>query len=117
MIAVHSDGSRIGPESLFPQLTTPGKRGETIVLFANGFGSATTPVTNRSATQSGTLAQLPTITIGGTQVNVQFAGLISPGLFQFNLVIPDSAADGDNAISASHNGYTTQPGTLITVQR
>ena len=37
--AVHTNGALIGPPSLFPGSTTPAKQGETILLFANGFGS------------------------------------------------------------------------------
>jgi len=54
--------------------------------------------------------------IGNIQAEVQYAGLISPGLYQFNVVVPANAAPGDNAISASYNGVTTQPGVLINVQ-
>jgi len=48
---------------------------------------------------------------------VQFAGLISPGLYQFNVVVPASTAVGDNSVIASYGGTTTPAGTLITVQR
>ena len=41
--------------------------------------------------QSGALAPLPTIQIGGMPATVQFAGLVSPGLYQFNVVVPDGA--------------------------
>jgi uncharacterized protein (TIGR03437 family) len=54
--------------------------------------------------------------IGNIQATVQFAGLISPGLYQFNVVVPATAPQGDNAISATYNGVTTQPGVLINVQ-
>jgi uncharacterized protein (TIGR03437 family) len=48
---------------------------------------------------------------------VTFAGLISPGLFQFNVVVPTNLSGGDHAISVSNEqGSTTQSGTLITVQ-
>jgi hypothetical protein len=39
-------------------------------------------------TQGDSLSPLPTVTIGGTGDTVQFAGLISPGLFQFNVFVP-----------------------------
>lgn len=37
--AEHANGSFLGSASLFPGLTTPAKPGETVVLYANGFGS------------------------------------------------------------------------------
>jgi uncharacterized protein (TIGR03437 family) len=47
---------------------------------------------------------------------VTYAALISPGLYQFNVMVPTSVAAGDNAIQASYNGQPTQAGTLITIQ-
>lgn len=115
VIAVHTDGSLIGPTSLYPGATTPAKPGETVVVFANGFGSTSTPVAAGSSSQSGQLSPLPTVTIGGTAAQVGFAGLISPGLFQFNVTIPSTAASGDNTISATYQGVNTTPSTLISI--
>ena len=67
--------------------------------------------------QSGSLPALPVVQIGGIPAVVQFAGLVSPGLYQFNIVVPASAPNGDNAIIATFNGFGTQAGTLLTVQR
>jgi uncharacterized protein (TIGR03437 family) len=72
-------------------------------------------VVKGSETQSGSLNPLPVVTIGRAPATVQFAGLISPGLFQFNVVVPASTPAGDNAISATYNSLTTQSGTLVTV--
>jgi len=115
--ATHANGSYVGPTSLYPGLTTPAKPGETIVMYANGFGSTSTPVVSGSVTQSGTLSPRPVITIGGVAATVTFAGLVSPGEFQFNVVVPTSVANGDQPTMAMYNGLTTQAGTLITVQK
>jgi uncharacterized protein (TIGR03437 family) len=114
--AVHADGSLIGPANLYPGSSTPAKPGEIILIFANGFGPTSSPVINGSESQAGSLPILPAIRIGGITTSVKFAGLISPGLYQFNVVVPASALDGDNAIMASYNGAITQPGTLLTIQ-
>jgi len=106
----------IGPTSLYPGLTSPAKPGEIIVLYANGFGPVTAAIISGSASQSGTLAPLPTIKIGGVAATVQYAGLVAPGQFQFNVVVPTSLASGDQPITATYNGQTTQSGTLITIQ-
>jgi uncharacterized protein (TIGR03437 family) len=103
--AEHGNGSLLGPATLFPG-TTPAKPGETIMLYANGFGAT-----------SGFLSPMPVVKIGGTAATVQSAGLISPGLFQFNVVVPAGASDGDQPIAATYNGASTQSGTLITIQR
>jgi uncharacterized protein (TIGR03437 family) len=115
--ATHVNGSLIGPPSLFAGLTTPATRGETIVIYANGFGTTSTPVVAGAESQTGTLSPTPTITIGGVAATVQFAGLSgAPGEFQFNVMIPSTLAAGDQAIVATYNGMTTQLGTLVTVQ-
>ena len=114
--ATHAIGTYLGPTSLYPGLTTPARPGETIVLYANGFGTTSTQVVSGSETQSGTLSPMPAITIGGVPAMVTFAGLVSPGEFQFNVVVPASLASGDQPTIAMYNGLTTPAGTLITVQ-
>ena len=113
----HSSGSLLGPSTLFPGLTTPAKPGETVVLFANGFGPANAPVVSGAVTQSGSLPVMPVIRIGGVNATVLFAGLVAPGEFQINLTVPPSLADGDHPIMAAINGVSTQAGVLITVQK
>jgi uncharacterized protein (TIGR03437 family) len=115
--ATHVNGSYLGPTSLYPGLTTPAQPGETIVMYANGFGPTSTPVVSGSETQSGTLSPTPVITIGGVTATVTFAGLVAPGEFQFNVIVPPSLANGDQPTMAMYNGLTTQTGTLITVQQ
>jgi uncharacterized protein (TIGR03437 family) len=115
--AVHVGGGLIGPANLYPNSSTPAKPGETVMVYANGFGATSVPVISGSVTQSGTLSPLPVIKIGGIAAMVTFAGLnISPGEYQFNVVVPLNTPDGDLPIAATYNGLTTQPGTLITVQ-
>jgi uncharacterized protein (TIGR03437 family) len=99
--AVHSDGSLIGPTSLYPGYTMPAKGNEQILVFAVGFGLPTTALVPGSSTQFGPLPQRqsppsPQCFIGTTLATVAAATLISPGLYQFNLVVPNNAAHGDN---------------------
>jgi uncharacterized protein (TIGR03437 family) len=115
--ATHANGGYLGPTSLYPGLTTPAQPGETITMYANGFGSTSTPVVSGSETQSGTLSPIPAITIGGVPATVTFAGLVAPGEFQFNVIVPPSLGNGDQPTMATYNGLTTQAGTLITVQQ
>ena len=88
-----------------------------VVLYANSFGPVSPAVVAGSEAQSGDLPASPVIDIGGLPASVQFAGLVSPGLYQFNVVVPSSAPDGDNPITAQYNGFTTQSGVLLTVQQ
>jgi uncharacterized protein (TIGR03437 family) len=115
--ATHADGSYLGPTSLYPGSSAPAKPGESVVLYGNGFGATSPAVVNGSPVQSGVLATLPVIRIGSAQATVQFAGLISPGLFQFNVVVPSDTPDGDQPVTATYSGSSTQTGVLLTVQR
>jgi len=114
--ARHADFSLLGPARLYAGLTTPAKPGETVLLYANGFGPTSSAVVAGSTTQSGSLSPLPVIQIGGATASVVFAGLVAPGQFQFNVVVPPTLADGDQPITVSYSGQTTQSGTLLTVQ-
>jgi len=114
--ATHADGTLIGPPALGPGQTTPAKPGETVVLYANGFGPATAPVISGSATQSGNLSPPPTVQIGGIEATVEFAGLVSPGEYQFNVVVPPGTPDGNQVVAAALNGIATQGRAMIAIQ-
>jgi uncharacterized protein (TIGR03437 family) len=115
--AVHLDGTLVGPTTLYPGASTPAKPGEIVMIYANGFGPTSIPVVSGAVTQGGVLTPLPVIQIGGVKANVLFAGLSSsPGEFQFNVVIPPTLGNGDQTITATYGGASTQVGGLITVQ-
>jgi len=113
--AIHTNGTYIGPATLYPGLTTPANPGETIAIYADGFGATNSPVQSGSVMQSGVLTPMPAVTIGGVAAKVLFAGLVGPGEFQFNVVVPAGLGNGDQAIIATYNGASTQAGTLLTV--
>jgi uncharacterized protein (TIGR03437 family) len=104
------------------QQGTPGtaaKVGETIVLFGTGFG-ATLPAISATA-----LVPVPLplarpedlrVRIGGLDAAIAYAGLISPGVYQFNVVVPP-VAEGDQSVVAELRGLLTQSGLLLTIQR
>lgn len=115
--ATHANGTLVGPSTLYPGATTPARPGEAVVLYGNGFGATSPPAIAGSATQSGVLSPLPIVTIGGIAAAVQYAGLVSPGLFQFNVTIPPSAPDGDLAVTVQHANATTPSGRVINVGR
>jgi uncharacterized protein (TIGR03437 family) len=66
--------------------------------------------------QFGTLLPLAVVQIGGVNAVVQYAGLVGPGEFQFNVVIPASLGNGQ-PITATYANGSTQTGTLISIQR
>jgi uncharacterized protein (TIGR03437 family) len=115
--ATHADGSLLGPTSLGSAFT-PATPGETIVTYAVGFGLPSTSLVSGSPSQSGQLPTLPACQIGGAPATVAFAGLNGfAGLYQLNLVVPTSAANGDNLVSCTYGGQSTPSGTLVSVQR
>ena len=110
VVATHLDGSLLGPG-----YSTPAKPGESIVAYAVGFGLPSAGVTNGSSTQSGALSPVPQCQIGGSAAAVAFAGLISPGLFQFNLTVP-ATVTGNATLVCTSNGVSTPQGAVIVVQ-
>jgi uncharacterized protein (TIGR03437 family) len=113
--ATHSNNSLIGPTTLYPGASTPAKPGETVVIYAVGFGLPSGTLTNGSATQSGNLPTLPVCHVGNNTASVVFAGLIAPGLYQLNLVVPPNTSNTDAAVSCTYGGVTTPSGDLVTV--
>jgi len=97
--AEHADGSVGGPPNLVTGLTTtPFKVGETIVLFGTGLGQTSPGAPNGQLLSSPLpLPVMPTVMIGGANAQVTFAGLVSPGLYQVNVVVPSGIKPGTGA--------------------
>ena len=114
VVATHSNYALAGPTSLYPGYTTPAKAGETIILYGVGFGLPSTPLANGSSTQSGVLATPPVCTMGNLPAPVVFAGLVGPGLYQFNLTVPAGAVTGE--VNCTYGGKSTPSGDVIAVQ-
>jgi uncharacterized protein (TIGR03437 family) len=86
------------------------------VLYGFGFGLPATPLVEGSSSQSGSLPGVPAVQIGGAPATVTFAGVISPGLYQLNVVVPSTAKSGDISLTCSYNGATVPVGDLIVIQ-
>jgi uncharacterized protein (TIGR03437 family) len=115
--AVRADGTYIGPPNLFAgQTTVPAKPGDVILLYGTGFGGTNpaSPVGQISAPSP--LAVQPAVYIGGTLANTLFAGLVSPGLCQFNVVVPD-VPDGDRSVLVQAGGVSSAPGTFLSIKQ
>jgi uncharacterized protein (TIGR03437 family) len=115
----HADGSYLAGTALVQQgiSGTPAKPGETIVVYGTGFGATQPPISATALVPSPLpLANLQDlrIRIGGDDAAIAYAGLISPGLYQFNLVVPQLAA-GDYPIAAELRGLLTRADLMLTV--
>lgn len=116
--AVLADGTYVGPSNLFPGLSTrPVRPGDVVLLFGTGFGP-TNPAqpSDILVSKPAPLASNVTITVGNVSAPVAFAGLVSSGLYQFNVTIPD-VPDGEQPVVAQISGTQSPFGAYIAVQR
>jgi uncharacterized protein (TIGR03437 family) len=119
--AVHADGSYVAGPRLVQQGIpgTAAKVSETIVLFGTGFGSTQPAISATALVPVALPLARPEdlrVRIGGVDAAIAFAGLISPGVYQFNVVVPQ-VGEGDQAVVAELRGLLTQSNLLLTVQR
>jgi uncharacterized protein (TIGR03437 family) len=115
--AVRADGTYIAPRNLIAGVpTVPAIPGDTILLFGTGFGPTTPPSPIGQLINAAPLAGQVTVRVGGIAAITQFAGIVSPGEYQFNIVVPN-APDGDNAVSIQIGGSSSQSNAFLTIQR
>lgn len=107
--AVRADGTLLGPSGLISGVTTvPAKPGETIQLFGTGFGPVTPGVSAGSVvTTPAQTATAVTVRIDSQDAPVSYAGMTSAGLYQINVTVPSSLADGDYPVTAEVSGVRT----------
>jgi uncharacterized protein (TIGR03118 family) len=114
--ALHSSGAIVGATTLYPGESSPATPGETIAIFATGFGPTNPAITNGaivSAPQP--VVTAPTVTIGGVSAQVVFAGLVSAGVYQLNVIVPASLPAGNPAIVAQVGSISSQAGATVAV--
>lgn len=116
--AVRADGVFIGPAGLIEGVSTVAAQpGDRILLFGTGFGP-TNPAADPSRLVStpAPLANSALVKIHTLEVPVDFAGLVSPGLYQFNITVPD-LADGDYPVTAEIGGVWTSKFVKLRIAR
>lgn len=116
--AVHADGTFAGRTDLFPGLTLrPAKGGDVVLFFGAGFGpTAPMQPSGQLVATPASLARPVTVRIGGLTAQVLFAGRVSSGLYQFNVVIPEGLEPGDHLVEMFVDATPIQPGVLLTVE-
>ena len=111
-----------GPAGRFSFSTRPVQAGEVLELFGVGFGPTERAVPAGQAFSGATpVANLVKVTIGGIACTVQFAGLISAGLYQLNIIVPSGTGSGDQLLQATVRNplagdVLTQDGIYLTVK-
>lgn len=89
-------------------LTASAKPGDEVILFGSGFGPTDPDVPSGQAIESAVpLANPVTIRIDTQTVTVSSARLASPGVYQFQITVPD-LPDGDHSVWAQIAGVATQ---------
>jgi len=90
--------------------------GDTLSLYGTGFGPTSASLTDGLVfTGAYPTTNAVTVTVGNTPAAVTFAGLVGPGLYQVNVVVPSSLADGDYAVVASVAGSNSQASAMLKV--
>jgi len=96
--------------------SVPAKPNDVISLYATGLGP-TSPDVSPGLVFSGTyspMATLPTVTVGGVQAAVSFAGLVGAGLCQINLVVPPGLTTGNYPVIVAASGASS-PSALLRI--
>jgi uncharacterized protein (TIGR03437 family) len=116
----NSDGVSVAPVGYFGSSVSsrPAVPGEILQVYATGFGPTNPAVPAGEMVASpaplADLSQLQ-VTLGGKPVTVQYAGIVFPGEYQLNLVVPQ-VSDGDQPLIANISGTTSQSGLFIPVK-
>jgi uncharacterized protein (TIGR03118 family) len=114
--ATHSGGAIVGAATLYPGESSPAAPGETIAIFGTGFGPTSPAITNGTIVAAPlTVVTAPTVTIGGVPATVAYAGLISAGVYQLNVIVPLGTAAGNAAIVATVGGFSSSATAIVTV--
>jgi uncharacterized protein (TIGR03437 family) len=116
--AVALDGTLVGKPGLDPRVQRGARPGEVLLLFASGFGRTEPAVpVDRVPTGAPALVQRPVLRLAGRVL--EFAGngnLVAPGLYQFNVTVPDLPA-GEYLLTADVAGQASAPSVYLTIER
>jgi uncharacterized protein (TIGR03437 family) len=124
VIAQTTDGDLVGNFTVGYDLGTPlqvrrAKPGEIVTLYGTGFGPTSPALPSDTAvTGQAQTASAVTFTVGGIATGPCgscWAGMIGPGLYQFNIQVPPNAPTGDLVIVATVAGNRSQADSVISV--
>jgi uncharacterized protein (TIGR03437 family) len=95
----------------------PAHAGDLVELFGNGLGPVNNQPNSGEAAGANPLPSTKspvTVTIGGQNANVQYAGLAPgfPALYQINVVVPTGLAAGNQQVVISVGGQNSKPAAI-----
>ena len=110
--AIHVDGTLVGPTGPSSRPAVPG---EVIEIYGTGFGP-TDPAapTAQLVSEADPLSSPVSVTVGGVSASVQWAGIVSSGLDQLNVQIPNVPA-GDQPVPVTISGFQGATNAFLTV--
>jgi uncharacterized protein (TIGR03437 family) len=117
MTGTASQGAILNVSNQVVNANNPATAGDVIVIFCTGLGpTAPTVTTGQQSPQGQTIVTIPaTVTIGGVNAPVQFAGLAPGfvGLYQVNAVVPAGLTVGSAVpVVISQNGVASNSATI-----
>jgi uncharacterized protein (TIGR03437 family) len=121
--ALFMNGATVYPAAQFSDYsivssTHPGHPGDAVVLYGTGFGPTNPPyATGVVISGASPLTNGVTATVGNIPAQVDFSGIIAPGLYQINIRVPASVGAGDQSLVLSINGLQTQSNVFLPVVR
>jgi uncharacterized protein (TIGR03437 family) len=116
----NTDAVYVATAGYFGASTTsrPAMPGEILQVYGTGFGPTAPEVPAGQVVLSPAALSNPgalRVTVGGVEATVQYAGLVAPGLYQLNVVVP-LVADGDQPVVASIGGASSLAALAIPVR-
>jgi uncharacterized protein (TIGR03437 family) len=98
--------------------TRPVRPGEIIELWGTGFGpTQEARPAGRIVTQPSPVTAPVRVRVGGVEVTPEFAGLVGAGLYQVNMRVPETLADGAHTVSIIVGGIESANNGNLFVQR
>jgi uncharacterized protein (TIGR03437 family) len=99
--------------------TNPIRPGDTLVIYLTGMGltsPAVTPGVPAPVTPLALASEVPTVTLGGSQLDIQYAGLAPGeiGVYQINAVVPGMVTQGLSEPLVISQGTATGFNTTLT---
>jgi len=114
--ALNLDGSIVAPTEAFAG-SHPAKPGDYVAIYLTGLGPTDPPIPAGKMLPAPAPTTNPvSVTVSGKPARVTFAGLVTPGLYQVNIVVPD-VPDGDNLVSLQIGTVTSQNSGLLAIRR
>ena len=121
LVAMHTDWSYVARAGQMPSnvAVRPAQPGETIIFYGTGFGPTDPQVSayHRFSGSAPLSSTVPVrVQIGSVQAPVSYVGLVSNGLYQMNVTLPD-LPDGDFEVIVTMGAEASPRGRYIPVKR